>query len=810
MRRIVALICALIMVISVLFLFSSCSKTTKDIAIIYTNDIHAGIDDNLGLASVAALKKEMIEKGYDTLLVDSGDLIQGSNYGTMTKGEDIINIMNKCGYDLATIGNHDFDFGVENLLKLTKLANFEYVCCNFVNLKTGEYPFKPYVVKECGGRRIAFIGIATPETITTSTPVYFKDENGDYAYGFFQGENGQKFFDRVQEVVNKARAEGVDYVIAISHLGTKDSSGVYRSNYIIENTSGIDVFLDAHSHSVIESEIVKNAKGEDVILTQTGTKLETIGRLTISKDGTVKTELITEYEGKDETVAQAVAAVKSKFDSKMSEVIGHSDFALSIYDNGVRIVRNNDTGIGNFVADAYRTILDADIAIVNSGGIRTSIESGEITYEELFNVHPFANNVAKIKIKGSELANLLEYSVRGLPSENGGFLQVSGITFDVDLSVDSIVQVDDNGMMLPIGEGERRVKNIKVGGANLDPEKIYTLASTDYVLLNGGDGYVIKNEGIIAVDEITDLDVLVKYLKETLGGVVPGKYNKMYGEGRIVKAVPVENGVIDERLIGTWVGKGNTFGYLSIFEDGHGIYGVSSVMYRFRSEGGALYMVGPNDTVVESGEYSINGITLVFNGVEYINSSIYDKDKETSDLTISIDKLTATQYGFTLSETKDFSTSSATLNVDFPKDMTNISEKWLPADLDNIDGEHNGDNYVAYTFYLKNAGNAPVAYYFLINMVSAANNLDEIVRVRIYVDGDWTNYAKPSSNGSGAEPGTTAFITDQMITQGQSQGFNPGDVTKFTIVIWIEGDDPDCTGDYPGGRMQISMDIGVK
>ena len=128
-------------------------------------------------------------------------------------------------------------------------------------------------------------------------------------------------------------------------------------------------------------------------------------------------------------------------------------------------------------------------------------------------------------------------------------------------------------------------------------------------------------------------------------------------------------------------------------------------------------MVGPNDTVIESGEYSINGITLVFNGVEYINSSIYDKNKETSDLTISIDKLTATQYGFTLSETKDFRTSSATLNVDFPKDMTNISETALPADLDNIDGEHNEDNYVAYTFYLKNAGNAPVAYYYLMNMV---------------------------------------------------------------------------------------------
>ena len=535
LTRLTAFILSLVLLASVLFLFSSCAKTTKDIAIIYTNDIHAGAEDNLGLATVAALKKDTIAEGYDTLLIDSGDLIQGSMFGTISKGKDMINLLDSCGYDIATLGNHDFDFGAGNILTLAKEAKCEYVCCNLKDLQTGEYPFEPYVIKEIGGRRIAFVGIVTPETITASTPVYFKNENGEFIYDFCQGENGSRLYSRVQEVVDKARAEGVDYVIAISHLGSKDSSGVYRASCVAENTSGIDVFIDGHSHTVIESETVRNSKGKDVIITQTGTKLQFIGRLTISQKGEIKTELIGEYNRKDKTVEELVGAVKNKFSSKMGEVIGHTDFALPIYDeDGSRVVRTYETGIGDFVADAYRTVLDADIAIVNGGGVRTTIDAGDITYEELMNVHPFGNTVAKIKVTGKTLADMLEFSVKNYPKEHGGFLQVSGISFMVDVTVDSISEVDENGMMLPIGEGDRRVQSILVNGEALDPDKIYTIASTDYILLNNGDGYVIDNEGIVKVDDMTDLDVLVRYLKEYLGGVMPDKYSNLYGENRIV------------------------------------------------------------------------------------------------------------------------------------------------------------------------------------------------------------------------------------------------------------------------------------
>ena len=533
--RLTAFLLCLAVLVSMLFLFSSCAKTTKDIAIIYTNDIHAGAEDNLGLATVAALKKDTIAEGYDTLLIDSGDLIQGSMFGTISKGKDMMNLLDSCGYDIATLGNHDFDFGAGNILTLAKEAKCEYVCCNLKDLQTGEYPFEPYVIKEIGGRRIAFVGIVTPETITASTPVYFKNENGEFIYDFCQGENGSRLYSRVQEVVDKARAEGVDYVIAISHLGSKDSSGVYRASCVAENTSGIDVFIDGHSHTVIESETVRNSKGKDVIITQTGTKLQFIGRLTISKKGEIKTELIGEYNLKDKMVEELVGAVKNKFSSKMGEVIGHTDFALPIYDEGgSRVVRTYETGIGDFVADAYRTVLDADIAIVNGGGVRTTIDAGDITYEELMNVHPFGNTVAKIKVTGKTLADMLEFSVKNYPKEHGGFLQVSGISFMVDVTVDSIAEVDENGMMMPIGEGDRRVQSILVNGEELDPDKIYTIASTDYILLNNGDGYVIDNEGIVKVDDMTDLDVLVRYLKEYLGGVMPDKYSNLYGENRIV------------------------------------------------------------------------------------------------------------------------------------------------------------------------------------------------------------------------------------------------------------------------------------
>ena len=192
--------------------------------------------------------------------------------------------------------------------------------------------------------------------------------------------------------------------------------------------------------------------------------------------------------------------------------------------------------------------------------------------------------------------------------------------------------------------------------------------------------------------------------------------------------------------------------------------------------------------------------------VIYLISVLYTK---TGSFTVSINKFDATQYALTLSDTRDFYTPTAMLNAEISKEITNISESWLPADLDNIDGAHNGDNYVAYTFYLKNAGEGMVAYNYQMYIVNVENDLDEAIRIRLYIDGVWTNYARTATDGSGAEPGTTEFLTDRIVTQGQRQGFNPGDVTKYTVIIWIEGDDPDCIDDLLGGELKVAMDFEI-
>ena len=197
---------------------------------------------------------------------------------------------------------------------------------------------------------------------------------------------------------------------------------------------------------------------------------------------------------------------------------------------------------------------------------------------------------------------------------------------------------------------------------------------------------------------------------------------------------------------------------------------------------------------------------VILSVVIYLISVLYTK---TGSFTVSINKFDATQYALTLSDTRDFYTPTAILNAEISKEITNISESWLPADLDNIDGAHNGDNYVAYTFYLKNAGEGMVTYNYQMYMVNVENDLDEAIRIGLYIDGEWTNFARTATDGSGAEPGTTEFLTDRIITQGQVGGFNPGDVTKYTVIIWIEGDDPDCLDDLIGGELKIAMDFDI-
>lgn len=544
MKRLLAILLALMLVLAGFTAAEAAEPDeSKGIVVLYTNDVHCGVDDNIGYAGVAAYKNAYEKAGYEVVLVDSGDAVQGATIGTLSKGEYIVEIMNELGYAAAAVGNHEFDYGMDRFMELTELADYDYVAANFVD-KDGNLVVDAYTIVEAGGHKIAFVGAATPETFTSSSPAYFQDENGNFIYGFCEGGDGSDFYAAIQSAVDSAAAEGADIVIVLSHLGTNLESAPYSASDLIENTNGIDAVLDGHSHSVWAGEIVLNKDGEEVLLSSTGTKLENLGSLTIvdTEDGIdFTTELHHEVIFQDDAMTAFVAGIKEEYAELAQTVVAKTDVDLTIVDptltdsegKPLRIVRSQETNLGDLCADAYRAMSGADIAFVNGGGIRTSIPAGDITYEQIISVHPFGNAMCVVEATGQEILDALEMSARKLPSENGGFLQVSGISFDIDMSVEPTVVTDDKGLFVEVS-GDRRIKNVKVGDAPIDPDATYTLASHNYMLKESGDGINMFADNVLLQDSVLlDNQVLIKYITEYLGGVVGAEYADLYGQGRI-------------------------------------------------------------------------------------------------------------------------------------------------------------------------------------------------------------------------------------------------------------------------------------
>ncbi len=516
---------------------------TKNVIVLFTSDVHAGIDQGWGYAGLAAIRDGLAVNNH-VVLVDNGDAIQGETIGTMTDGKAIVELMNEVGYDVATPGNHEFDYGMDNFLSLVnEVAKFPYVSCNFTY--KDEPVFKPYIIKEFDGVKIAFVGISTPKTITSSTPTYFQDENGEYVYGFCQDDTGAKFYAAIQSAVDAARGEGATYVIALGHLGTEVGCEPYTSVDVIYNTTGIDALLDGHAHEINSGNAVKNKAGEEVVRVACGTKLENIGALTITAEGKISSDLYSwtgavapqEMFSLTGKVVDAVEAKIASMDEIRKTVVAKSEVTLHVYDpvaTDVRIIRNAETNLGDLCADAYRAMSGADVAFVNGGGVRAQIPAGDITLDQIYSVHPFGNVMCMIEVTGQQILDALEWGARNTPNENGGFLQVSGLTYEIHTYIPSTAVADENGMFAGV-TGEYRVKNVTVGGEALDLAKTYTLASHNYMLKSAGDGYSMFKGAKIIIDEtLIDNQVLITYITTELGGIVGEEYANPYGQGRII------------------------------------------------------------------------------------------------------------------------------------------------------------------------------------------------------------------------------------------------------------------------------------
>ena len=465
--RVLSVLLALVLVLSTLSTMAfAAGEKSDDVVVLYTNDVHCGVDagtpeDTMGYANLAAYKHAMEEAHEHVVLVDAGDAIQGEAISTLTHGEAIVEVMNAAGYDYATFGNHEFDYGMDQLLDtIVPAAKYQYLSCNFARLDgTAIAGVKPYAIETFGSKKVAVIGISTPESFVKSTPTYFQDKDGNYIYTFAEGNNGQDLYDSVQKTIDAAKKDGADYVVAVAHLGIDESSEPWRSTDVIANTTGLDAVLDGHSHSTIPQEIVKSKDGKDVILSSTGTKLNNLGKLTISADGKLHSELISDLEiEKDAKTKEVVDKIVAEFQTLLNKVVAHTDVDLTTQnpEGTARAIRNRETNLGDLCADAYRVTLGADIAIVNGGGIRADIPAGDITYNQIIKVHPYGNMACVVEATGQEILDALEMASRNTMAdyvsesvdedgnkiynavgEMGGFLQVSGMKYTINTAVES-------------------------------------------------------------------------------------------------------------------------------------------------------------------------------------------------------------------------------------------------------------------------------------------------------------------------------------------------------------------------------------
>ena len=511
-----------------------------DVVILHTNDTHCGIEENMGYAGLVWYENQMKEETPYVTLVDAGDAIQGAPVGTLSEGEYLVQIMNKAGYDFAVPGNHEFDYGMEKLLGLSARLDCGYSACNFVNLPSKTQVFAPYRIMEYDDIQVAFVGVATPESITKSTPAYFQDQFGRYRFSFCEDETGEALYSQVQSAVDQARGEGADYVIMVGHLGDNGITEKWSSRSVIANTTGIDAAIDGHSHEVCV-ENVPNENGEMVVLTQTGTKFANIGKLTITTDGQIQAShvsAVTDAEGnpaKDAEMESFINGIKSQYEESLKVVLGRTDVDLMDKDpeTGLRAVRKAETNLGDLCADASRYMMGADIGFMNGGGIRAGIEAGDITYEDALSVFPYGNMICMAEVSGQKIKDALEMGVKNYPQESGGFLQVSGVTYTIDSTVLSSVKLDDKGNFLGVS-GAYRVTDIQVNGEPLDLNRTYTLASHNYWLKSGGDGMSMLMGCPILKDEtMVDVDTITSYISEYLGGTVGEEYKDPRGQGRI-------------------------------------------------------------------------------------------------------------------------------------------------------------------------------------------------------------------------------------------------------------------------------------
>ena len=501
---------------------------TSDIVILYDNDVHGAVE---GYPLMASFRDQMRLLTPHVALVSCGDFLSGSAYGSLSNGGYLVRMMNAVGYDFVTLGNHEFDFGIPMLQHRVGQLSAQVLCCNFSNVGQYRSIFPGYDIRRYGNRKVAFIGLTTPTVPTSSTPTFFQDSLGRWLYTFYPTALDSLLQCRVNEVLH----EEADYVILVAHVGKYDIPD------IVARTSGIDAVLDGHTHSVIPHTILYNKLGKPVLWTSTGAYFHAFGRLVINANGDMTSDLvprdsIAAYAASATAVDDTLAVIRAEYERVALRSVGYTAVTMSRDD---ATDHHADCTLGNFFTDAFRIVAGADIAVMNQGGMRTDIPQGDLTFGDLYSAAPFNNRLCLVEMTGQALLDALEMGSRCWPSFGGGFLQVSGLTYEIAPTKNCPVVTDENGLFLRV-EGRRRVCNVRVWNSQkrryepLNPKRTYRVAGTDYTLLSNGDGHVFNGVRVINPDICPYANALEIYIREHLGGNVGDRYSRSEGRIRVL------------------------------------------------------------------------------------------------------------------------------------------------------------------------------------------------------------------------------------------------------------------------------------
>lgn len=502
----------------------------KSIVVLYENDVHCATEN---YAKLAGLRDAVADTAY-VALVSSGDYLQGGTAGAISTGQYVIDIMKECGYDAVTIGNHEFDYKMPRMIELLRqlgttplTTNYPHIhmqsgnigqpppvtCVNLRDSKTNKALYRPYILKQLGNKKIAFVGATTPTARKTEEYAFVgKDYNELYNL------SPDSLTDLIQKAVNNARQAGADYVVLLAHLGEERNEFNSDSHSIARQTTGIDVVLDGHTHSEIIGDTVHNKTGQTVVISQTGTKLKNIGKLVITPNGTITTELVptSQLTRENEKVKRAYTITCEKSRNFTEQVIGDNETLLLVRDNGKKVIRLRETNAGDFVADAVMDYCKSDITMVNAGSIRTNLPSGEVTNGGIMDLAPYDNRLTVVEETGAKIVELLTACIQSLPNADGDFPQVAGLRFEIDGTNHTVSNV------MVMNKSTRQYEPIK-------PDQLYTIGTTDYTVKGGGFKGLLRHSKIVREENKTMSDMVALYLKYTLKGHIGKEYAEPQG-----------------------------------------------------------------------------------------------------------------------------------------------------------------------------------------------------------------------------------------------------------------------------------------